>query len=469
MKFLVLFLVLSSSVFAQSGDKVRFRVSMDKMGIVSQQLPSYMDVAGLDVENNSADIIASYDYYQKLKDEGYPVEIIEEQPLALDDRYLQPAEIVSIIENLKEEYPHLVHAEQIGKTLMGRPIYAVRLSTKDKVQYKPSILFNGMHHAREIMTTEVTTDIMTYLAQNYDNPDTPWVASWLENIAVWVIPQVNPDGNSIVWSKDNWWRKNARGGEWGTWGVDLNRNYPYNWGACGGSSGSKRSQTYRGKSGGSEPETQAMMKLVKRENFAINISYHSYSELVIAPYGCKNSYTPEDFIFQDLGRKFAKKLIKDNGKGSYTYGTGWELLYPVDGEDIGWMYNEQNTLAYVVEVNSTSQGFQPDYDKWRNPTILKQRKGWHFLLNRLLGGAQIRGRMLDADTGAPVDGVIKVVGTKYNTESPRKSKDGVFYKILTPGEFEIEFSAKGYESEVVAISLDNAAVEWNVYLTKTFL
>src|SRR5690606_16847597 len=170
----------------------------------------------------------------------------------------------------------------------------------------------------------------------------------------------------------------------------------------------------------SEPETQAVMKLVKEKNVAISISYHSYSELVIAPYGCRGQYTPENFILESVGRDFAQKLEKDNGRGHYDYGTGWELLYPVDGEDIGWMYNQYNTLAYVVEVNSTSQGFQPDYDKWREVSVEKQRPGWQFLLQQLLVGPQIRGRMIDASTNRLVDGSVKLLGMNYTNESPRR-------------------------------------------------
>ena len=72
---------------------------------------------------------------------------------------------------------------------------------------------------------------------------------------------LNVDGNNIVWTTDNMWRKNARGQGNNVYGVDLNRNYSYAWNSCNGSSGSTSSETYRGASAASEPETQALMKL----------------------------------------------------------------------------------------------------------------------------------------------------------------------------------------------------------------
>jgi carboxypeptidase T len=449
-----------------AGQKIRIRMNLKNSDIIKQNLPPSMDIGGQNLKEQTLDIIGSRDYFQLLKQDGYPVEIAGVQPAQVDERYLTPQKINSLIQRLANDYPQLVHVETIGKSLQGRPILAVRISTSENLNSKPTILFNGMHHAREVMTTEVTTDIMVYLARNYDNVDTPWVNAWLDHLAIWIIPQLNPDGNNIVWQQDNWWRKNARMVNDEIFGVDLNRNYPFQWGMCRGSSGDPSAQTYRGASPASEPETQALMKLVKQENIAMNISYHSYSELVIAPYGCQNQYSPENFILSEMGHQLAKRLKTDDDKGTYSYGTGWELLYPVDGEDISWMYNEVNTMSYVIEVNSDEQGFQPDYEIWRNKTVLRQRAGWQYLLSRLLNGPQVRGRMLDAKTGAPVDGTVYLNEVKYRNEKPRQAKRGFYQKMLAPGSYELIFSAPGYESQSIAISLSDTAVVQDVYLER---
>lgn len=204
------------------------------------------------------------------------------------------------------------------------------------------------------------------------------------------------------------------------------------------------------------------MNFIKSENILLDISYHSYSELVIAPYGCQGSYTPEKGVVDEIGQKLAEVLERDNGKPGYTYGTGWEILYPVDGDDISWMYQNNNTIGYVIEVNSSSQGFQPSYEKWRDKTVERQRRGWKYLLHRVMKGPQIRGRITDAITGKPIDGNFKIADVEYQKEKARRSKDGVFYKLLAPGSYDLIFEADGYEPQTISISIGDSPVMWDV-------
>lgn len=433
--------------------KVRFTLDLRELNMAASELPKALDVAGQNVRSGTVDLIGSIEYFKSLKEQGYPVKLLEVQPQQIEKEYLTHEEINARLRKYAETYPELVHVEVIGKSLKGRDILAARISTQEYAHLKPAVLFNAMHHAREIMTPEVAMDIIDTLLGNFLNDDKPIVRAWVENLAIWVIPQVNPDGNKIVWEKDNWWRKNARGEGEQTWGVDLNRNYSHDWGACNGSSGSKSSQTYRGPTAASEPETQGLMKFFKEKNILLNVSYHSYSEMVIAPYGCSGKFTPENFVVKEVGLEFAKRLKTDDGRGSYSYGTGWELLYPVDGDDISWMYHEVNALAYVVEVNASEQGFQPRYKKWRDVTVQKQRPGWQYLLTRVLAGPQVRGKVYDSLTGKLVDVGIRVKGLPQDGEKPRVSKNGFFYKLLSEGEYEIEFSAPGYKSHVESVRI----------------
>ncbi len=454
----------SASINAQSVGKFIGRISMKKFGLHWKDLPRGLDIAGQNLGTGELDVVLNSESYYDLVDRGIPVNIMIKQAERIDSQYLTKEEILEIVQEAAETHPDIVTVVEIGRSLLNWPIYAVRISSAENADLKPSILFNGMHHAREVMTPEVTTDIIRYLTKEYDNPDKPEVKAWVDNLAIWIIPQVNPDGNTIVWNEDNWWRKNARGDGGGIWGVDINRNYSYHWGHCGGSSSNPSAQDYRGPSAGSEPETQAMMKFVKAQNIAMNISYHSYSEIVISPYGCSGQRIPEKEIVNSVGKALASQLVKDSGSGTYKYGAAHELLYPVDGDDISWMHNEVGTLAYVVEVNSSSQGFQPSYSKWRDLTLERMRKGWQFMLNRLLWGPQVRGQITDAVTGKAVDAEIKIEGLPYTDEKLRRGKRGYFQKVLTSGSHEITFKAAGYQSQTIAVAVENEPVELNVSL-----
>jgi len=470
---LILYASLLSSIAGNHTNaqekKVRFSLKTDGASVLSDEFRETMDIPGFSVENKSLDIIASKEYFERFKGMGFDVTLLETQRSGPDAAYLNHDEIAQIINSLSSQYPDIIHVKKIGESLMGRPIYAVRLTAPENIQAKPAVLFNSMHHAREIMTPEVTVDLMIYLATNYNNLEKPWVNEWLENLSIWIVPQVNPDGNKIVWEQDSWWRKNGRAENNRPYGVDLNRNYPYEWGACNGSSGNRSSATFRGDSAGSEPETQALMNFITSENILLDISYHSYSELVIAPYGCQGSYTPEKGVVDEIGQKLASVLERDNGSPGYTYGTGWEILYPVDGDDISWMYQENNTIAYVIEVNSSSQGFQPSYEKWREKTVERQRRGWKYLLHRAMKGPQVRGRITDALTGKPIDGNLKIANVEYHKEKARRSKDGVFYKLLAPGSYDLVFEATGYEPQTISISIGDSPVMWDVAMMPTSL
>ena len=116
-----------------------------------------------------------------------------------------------------------------------------------------------------------------------------------------------------------------------------------------------------------------------------NLSYHSYSELVIYPFGCSPEKvpSPDADIYLQTGKELAKKLVKDSGQGSYKAGTSYELLYNVDGGSIDWMYGKEKVMAFVVELNGSYQGFQPSYSKWRDSTVARQRAGWMYLLEQM--------------------------------------------------------------------------------------
>lgn len=367
-----------------------------------------------------------------------------------DKSYYDLAKVELRLKQLQQQYPSIMATSVIGKSLQGRNIYAVKIS--DNVAQhelaEPAILFNSMHHAREVMTTEVAMDTIEVLLGGYASNSQ--VRSYVDRNEIWVVPMVNVDGNHIVWNKDSMWRKNSRGG----YGVDINRNYPYDWNACGGSSGSKSSQTYRGESAGSEPETQALMNLVAAIRPVFDISYHSYSELVIYPFGCKGKNTPQGSMVREIGREIALKLPTDSRQGYYTPGTSWEILYSVDGGDIDWMYGAYNVLPYVIELSSRREGFQPSYEKWRNKTVTKARGAWSHILDRVEGPG-IRGFVQTAKRRkAEVAVEIKSLDNpSMEAQARRINPDGTFHFVLSPGSYQLTLSDGQLTKPPVAITV----------------
>ncbi|MBD65250.1 MAG: hypothetical protein CME62_08585 [Halobacteriovoraceae bacterium] len=394
-----------------------------------------IDIAGVDVKNNYIDVLLTSEDYQVLANLGYELEITQTKGISRgpDEEYKNPEEIALLMQEFADRFPEITHRVSIGKSLEGRDIWAIKISDNPETTEasEPSVLFNSMHHAREIMTPEVGLDIIETLLNGY-NSDAK-ITKWINQYEIWVIPMFNVDGNNKMWNHDRWWRKNNRGG----YGVDLNRNYPTGWNKCNGSSGWRSSQTYRGEKPASEPETQAMMNFIETVRPVFNISYHSYSELVLYPYGCSPERTATKDVVETIGKEMGRLL-------DYAPGTPWELLYNADGGDIDWMYEQYQVIPYVIEVNSRKQGFQPDYAQWRDKTVQRNRAGWQYLLERL-EQTGIRGQ-LTQNQKALSDFTINVYKLDGNGKRSFYSqyvgqKTGYFHLVVQPGTYELEFNS----------------------------
>jgi hypothetical protein len=384
-----------------------------------------VDIAGVDIENNIVDVLLNDSKFNLLIEKGILPEVNFTKGVSVDalvdPEYQNAFEVESFVINAHSFFPELTKLVEIGKSLEGRSIWALKISdnAESRELDEPTILFNSMHHAREVMTPEVSLDIIEYLLTNYESDQK--VKSWVDGNEIWVVPMLNVDGNAKVWAGQNMWRKNARDGH----GVDLNRNYPFGWNSCNGSSGRKSADDYRGPEPASEPETRALMSLVEEIKPVFDISYHSYSQLVLYPYGCKNSSGASNQVMKEIGQEMGKLL-------GYRAGTPWEILYEADGSDIDWMLGEHQVIPYVIELNSRRDGFQPPYAETRDRTVELNRKGWMHLLDRLEGPG-VRG-LVENFNG---DGFVKVYQNDKLVKNYQINPDGTFHIVLKSGEYEI--------------------------------
>jgi carboxypeptidase T len=411
-----------------------------------------IEVLGVDLNNNKIDVYLNRMEFQNLLMNGYDLEVKEslDYIMRLDEDYQSPAEIEQFLKDIHGRFPEITKLEIIGKSVEGRNIYALKISDNaDLNELEPSILFNSMHHAREVMTPEIGIDIIDYLTSKYGQDQQ--VTNWIDQNEIWVLPMLNVDGNNKVWNGSNMWRKNTQGG----FGVDINRNYPYKWGGCNGSSGMKFSDTYRGPQAASEPETNALMGLVSKIKPVFSISYHSYSELVLYPYGCQGEKTRTHSIIAGIGKELGTLL-------NYKPGTPWEILYGVDGGDIDWMYTIEQTIPFVLEVSSSSQGFQPAYATWRNKTVERNRAGWQLLLNKL-NGPGVRGVLRDQNGLAINSFQVKVFqqvnGVKTLLQEYRGNPNGSFHIVLNPGAHELEFIAGSRIPLKASLTIANSRID----------
>ena len=209
-----------------------------------------------------------------------------------------PAQVDTEINNLVAAHPTLAKSFTIGTSVEGRPIRGIKISDNVNTDEpdEGDLVFVGLHHAREWLTVEMSLYLAEYLLTHYATD--AQLRACMDNLEIWIVPVVNPDGYvySAASSANRCWRKNRRNNGDGTFGVDLNRNYSYQWGmGAGGSEGSPNTfdDTYRGPSAFSEPETRAVRDFVQGlHNPRALLSYHSYSELFLRPWGYTNADPP---------------------------------------------------------------------------------------------------------------------------------------------------------------------------------
>ncbi|MBT4793086.1 MAG: hypothetical protein HON90_16050, partial [Halobacteriovoraceae bacterium] len=188
-----------------------------------------------------------------------------------------------------------------------------------------------------------------------------------------------------------------------------------------------------------------------------DISYHSYSELVIYPLGCGDKKTSNKEVVEKIGKQIATKL-------NYKAGTAWELLYNADGGDIDWMYEAFQVIPYVIELNSRSQGFHPKFNKWREKTVIRNRAGWQHLLERLsLSG--VRGQVVK-NTIAVSDFTIDIFKLNSNLLLQRYvgHQTGMYHLVLNPGEYKLVFKNKLETLKTEFIDIQENLKEVNITL-----
>lgn len=285
--------------------------------------------------------------------------------------YYTYEEISQQLDEIHDEYPDLVGPKfSIGTSQEGLQIWGIKLSDyPTSNEPEPEILYTGLHHSREPMSYMNLFYYMYWLCENY--LDNELARNILDNRELFFIPAVNPDGlvfnQQISPNGGGMQRKNrlescANENDYDQWdGVDLNRNYSYYWGYDNiGSSSDGCLQTFRGQYAFSEPETQAVRDFVQMRNFTIALNYHSYSNLLIHPFGWEpNTYPPDDDL--EIFIEFGSDMTQYNG---YLMGTGMETVgYTVNGEACDWMYGEEGIIAFTPEIGSFSDGFWPPTDR----------------------------------------------------------------------------------------------------------
>ena len=242
----------------------------------------------------------------------------------------------------------------------GWDLYVLKLTQSAISGPKPSLFAHFAIHAREYTTAELGTRFAEMLVDGYGtDPDITWLLDYHE---VHLVLQGNPDGRKraetgLLWRKntDNDYCSNTNNR-----GADLNRNFAFEWGCCGGSSGSQCSSSYRGPTAASEPEIQALQDYASQlfpdqrgpdlsdparpDATGVAIDVHASGQLVLWPWGFTNDPSPNATALATFGRKL----------GYFNGYTPIEIndLTTADGDSADHYYGELGVAGMAYELGT---------------------------------------------------------------------------------------------------------------------
>ncbi len=337
-----------------------------------KDLPVSFEIVGRSVEG-AVDVIISSEERSLLDASDFSYSVVIDDVAAYDDSvresYKTFSEMESFLSSVASTYPDITKLTSIGTSYEGRDIWCLEISDNPGVdEDEPGVFYMGLHHAREWPSLAACVYIIEQLTSNYGVNST--LTGHVDTNRIWVVPCVNPDGYVYDHDQGNDWRKNRHYfSQYGSYGVDLNRNYP---GACNGEPwgtwGSMPSShvthqpsqsQYVGPLGGSELETQAIMNMFRSHDICASLTFHTYSELVLWPWGYSTSETtPDNAYLSSVGTAIAQRITTQSGYGTYDPGQS-SSLYPTGGDTTDWAYGYGHyvqgrpVFAYTIEMCSS--------------------------------------------------------------------------------------------------------------------
>jgi hypothetical protein len=401
--------------------------------------------------------------------------------IGLPPRYHTYDEMKAELDSLQAVYPDLVYIDSIGVTQNDNlPIWAVKLSDNaSQNEDEPAVLYVGQCHAEEVLGIEICMWMINDILENrFYEP----YNIWLSEMEIWFVPTYNPEGLQVV--MDGWdtsYRKNKRdNNENGIFdyvegpgndidGVDLNRNYGFNWVHgdtlyCPG--GEETYDYYRGPAAFSEGGTQAIRSLAQEQHFIFSINWHSsrtgnLSEKVFYSFEWDGVKQSPDFEVNKLVGESVAALIETES-GTETYEPSPARGRNGNAQD--WFYKQHGTTQLLIECGT--QNLQPP--AWLvDDTCQRCSNGAYWLLNRVMGyeteASLLTGHVSNSQTGEAVSAEIVVQQHYADWFAPRLSEaeHGRFWRVLQPGTYTVQVQKEGFQTQIY----DNVVVNSSGWTT----
>ncbi|MFN3240349.1 MAG: M14 family zinc carboxypeptidase [Planctomycetota bacterium] len=376
------------------------------------------------------------------------------------DAYYTVAEIEAAIDAEVAGNPTLAQKVDLSalpggmQTHDGNSIYALKIS--DNVasdEDEPAIFVIAQHHARELNSPHMVIGAMQRVLAAYATD--PAIQAVVDGYELYFVPMVNPDGVDHVWNVDEFWRKNRRANAGGSYGVDLNRNYPFLWGNCG-SSATETSNIYRGPSAGSEPETVTMRNAIATLRPEVYIDFHSSGQEVLRTYApCANVSASTAALIEHYC---------DDLRAPMTFG---KRDPSASGEAPEDHWSSGGTLSYLIEIGTA---FQPDFAL----TVAEEARVWPGVQHALTTWRPaVRGHVTSSSNNVPLEATISFTPATFalGEQTRSRARDGRYGLWLPLGNWTVTYEAPGHvptSIQVNVTSYDQPVVHDIVLATDAF-
>ncbi|XP_042833354.1 carboxypeptidase A4 isoform X2 [Panthera tigris] len=254
------------------------------------------------------------------------------------------------MDSIAGDFPDLASRVKIGHSFENRSMYVLKFGTAEGGR-RPAVWLNAGIHSREWIS--VATAIWTARKIASDYGKDPTITSILEKMDIFLLPVANPDGYVYTQSQNRLWRKTrsiyprSR-----CVGTDPNRNWNASF-AGEGASDNPCSEIYHGPHANSEVEVKSVVDFIQEHgNFKCFIDLHSYSQLLMYPYGYTVKKAPDADELDKVARRAAKALASLSGT-TYQVGPTCTTVYPASGSSVDWAYDNGIKYAFTFELRDT--------------------------------------------------------------------------------------------------------------------
>ena len=341
------------------------------------------------------------------------------------DFYPTYEQLTNDLEILSASYPNLCRLESIGKSVLGRDLWFLKITDNPGIEEnEPEVKFISTMHGDETLGTVLMLNLIHLLLEDYTKSD--GIRELVDETEIWIMPLMNPDGYS----------KNPRSRYNDLW-VDLNRSFP--------------DPIYDpiNTPDGRPAETQAVMEFGFAHSSVLSANFHGGEIVVNYPFDHQLPACPDDDVFINVSRAYADLNPPMFANNSPTYGGGTfdhgivrgALWYVVNGGMQDWNYLWLGCKEVTIEL-------QPD----KSPGESLLGSLWDDNRESLLAYMEkvcigVRGLVTASNTGQPLAATIHVTGRDHDVYTDPDVGD--YHRMLLPGTYDLTFSAEGYEPRTI--------------------